>query len=149
TRPARPWALPAPHRQQSGLDRVCLESIRTNRLFSLALFVRSATAGQELRPMIIRRRLTLGLTVTAAVLWPLAGTVTPAAAATYTPLPAHVYAPYYETYLAPNTAAIATTATQSGARYMTLAFLSPPARAPAPWTGTATRPSRCPTTPQT
>ena len=28
----------------------------------------------------------------------------PAAAQTYTPLPAHVYAPYYETYLAPNTA---------------------------------------------
>ena len=73
--------------------------------------------------MTIRRRLTFGLTVTAAVLWPLAGTITPAAAATYTPLPAHVYAPYYETYLAPNTPGIATTAQQSGAKYLTLAFL--------------------------
>jgi len=71
----------------------------------------------------IRRRLTFGLTVTAAVLWPFAGAMTPAAAAAYTPLPAHVYAPYYETYLAPNTPGIATTAQQSGARYMTLAFL--------------------------
>ena len=60
--------------------------------------------------MTIRRRLTFGLTVTAAVIWPLAGTITPAAAATYTPLPAHVYAPYYETYLAPNTPSIAATA---------------------------------------
>jgi hypothetical protein len=57
------------------------------------------------------------------VLWPLAGTITPAAAATYTPLPAHVYAPYYQTYLAPGTPGIAATAQQSGARYMTLAFL--------------------------
>ena len=73
--------------------------------------------------MTIRRRLIFGLTVTAAVLWPLAGTITPAAAAAYTPLPAHVYAPYYETYLAPNTPDIATTARQSGAKYMTLAFL--------------------------
>ncbi len=73
--------------------------------------------------MTIRRRLTFGLTVTAAVIWPLAGTITPAAAATYTPLPAHVYAPYYETYLAPNTPGLATTAQQSGARYLTLAFL--------------------------
>jgi hypothetical protein len=74
-------------------------------------------------PMTIRRRLIFGLTVTAAVLWPLAGPITPAAAAAYTPLPAHVYAPYYETYLAPNTPGIATTAQQSGAKYMTLAFL--------------------------
>jgi hypothetical protein len=47
---------------------------------------------------------------------------TPALAAP-TPLPAHVYAPYYETYLAPNTPSIAATATASGARYFTLAFL--------------------------
>src|SRR5215472_9676721 len=46
-----------------------------------------------------------------------------AAAQTYTPLPAHVYAPYYETYLAPNTPSITTTAQASGARYFTLAFL--------------------------
>ena len=40
----------------------------------------------------------------------------PAAAQTYTPLPAHVYAPYYETYLAPNTASIAATAQASGSK---------------------------------
>jgi hypothetical protein len=53
--------------------------------------------------MTIRRRLACGLTITAALLWPFAGTAASAAATTYTPLPAHVYAPYYETYLAPNT----------------------------------------------
>jgi hypothetical protein len=47
----------------------------------------------------------------------------PAAAQTYTPLPAHVYAPYYETYLAPNTASITDTAKASGAKYFSLAFL--------------------------
>jgi hypothetical protein len=45
------------------------------------------------------------------------------AAVTYKSLPAHVYAPYYETYLAPNTASLTTTARDSGARYFTLAFL--------------------------
>ena len=45
------------------------------------------------------------------------------AAATYTPLPAHVYAPYYETYLAPNTPSITAEAQASGARYFSLAFL--------------------------
>ena len=34
-----------------------------------------------------------------------------------------MYAPYYETYLAPGTPSIATTAQQSGAKYFTLAFL--------------------------
>ena len=48
---------------------------------------------------------------------------TAAAAATYTPLPAHVYAPYYETYLAPNTPSITATEQASGAKYYTLAFL--------------------------
>lgn len=47
----------------------------------------------------------------------------PAAAQTYTPLPAHVYAPYYETYLAPNTASLTATAQASGVRYFSLAFL--------------------------
>jgi len=47
---------------------------------------------------------------------------TPALAA-YTPLPAHVYAPYYETYLAPNTASITASAQASGAKYFSLAFL--------------------------
>src|SRR5260370_4718907 len=73
--------------------------------------------------MSIGRRLAFVLSLTSAALWPAAGTMTAAAAATYTPLPAHVYAPYYETYLAPNTASIATTAQQSGAKYFTLAFL--------------------------
>ena len=40
-----------------------------------------------------------------------------------TPLPAHVYAPYYETYLAPNTPSLTATAQASGAQYFTLAFL--------------------------
>jgi hypothetical protein len=61
------------------------------------------------------------LTIVAAVFWPVAGTITPAAA--YTALPAHVYAPYYETYLAPNTPSLTATATASGAKYFTLAFL--------------------------
>src|SRR5579859_1683613 len=46
-----------------------------------------------------------------------------ASAQTNTPLPAHVYAPYYETYLAPNTASLTATAQASGARYFSLAFL--------------------------
>ena len=72
--------------------------------------------------MRLRHRTAIGLTITAAVLWPAAGTVTAAAAAN-TPLPAHVYAPYYETYLAPNTPSIAATAQASGVKYFTLAFL--------------------------
>jgi hypothetical protein len=71
--------------------------------------------------MRLRHRTAIGLTITAAVLWLAAGTVTPAAA--YTALPAHVYAPYYETYLAPNTPSITATAQASGAKYFTLAFL--------------------------
>jgi Glycosyl hydrolases family 18 len=69
----------------------------------------------------LRHRATLGLTITAAMLWPLAGTVT--AAAAHTAVPAPVYAPYYETYLAPNTPSITATASASGAKYFTLAFL--------------------------
>ena len=52
---------------------------------------------------------------------------TPAYAA-YTPLPAHVYAPYYETYLFPNTATITATAQASGAKYFSLAFLQATAK---------------------
>jgi hypothetical protein len=70
-----------------------------------------------------RRRAVTGLAIAAAALLPAVGTATTAAAATYTPLPAHVYAPYYETYLAPNTASLTATAQASGARYFTLAFL--------------------------
>ena len=42
--------------------------------------------------MRLRHRTAIGLTIVAAVFWPVAGTITPAAA--YTALPAHVYAPY-------------------------------------------------------
>jgi len=70
---------------------------------------------------VISRRAAVGLTLTAAFL--IAGAARPATALAATPLPAHVYAPYYETYLAPTTASIAATAQQSGARYLTLAFL--------------------------
>jgi hypothetical protein len=92
--------------------------------------------------MSIRRRLACGLTVTAALLWPLAGTAASAAAGTYTPLPAHVYAPYYETYLAPNTASIADTATASGAKYFTLAFLQTPKKGSCAldWNGNSAQP---------
>ena len=72
--------------------------------------------------MKLRRRAITGLAV-AAVLLPAVGTASSAAAATYTPLPAHVYAPYYETYLAPNTPSITATAQASGTKYFTLAFL--------------------------
>jgi hypothetical protein len=76
--------------------------------------------GDLMRP---RHRTAIGLAIAAALLWPAVGAVTPAAATTYTPLPAHVYAPYYETYLAPNTPSITATAQASGAKYFTLAFL--------------------------
>src|SRR5271169_451992 len=66
-------------------------------------------------------RTALALAVTAALVVPVAGSVSTAAA--YTALPASVYAPYYETYLAPNTPSITATATASGAKYFTLAFL--------------------------
>ena len=52
---------------------------------------------------------------------------TPAYAA-YTPLPGPVYAPYYETYLAPNTASITATAQASGAKYFSMAFLQATAK---------------------
>jgi hypothetical protein len=69
-------------------------------------------------------RWTIAVTI-AALAAATSGVVTagPAAAQTYTLLPAHVYAPYYETYLAPSTASITDTATASGAKYFTLAFL--------------------------
>jgi hypothetical protein len=74
--------------------------------------------------MIRRPRLALGLTAAAALILPLAGAGAPASAATtYTPLPTQVYAPYYETYLAPNTPSITATEQASGVKYYTLAFL--------------------------
>src|SRR5215470_15244142 len=75
----------------------------------------------------MKSRLRLVACAAAGLALPLAGigaAAAPAAAATtYTPLPAHVYAPYYETYLAPNTPSITATAQASGAKYFTLAFL--------------------------
>ncbi|HYV77548.1 MAG TPA: hypothetical protein VE979_05435, partial [Streptosporangiaceae bacterium] len=66
----------------------------------------------------------------------------PAAAQTYTPLPAHIYAPYYETYLAPNTPGITATAQASGARYFTLAFLQSTRKGSCTldWNGVASQP---------
>jgi hypothetical protein len=88
------------------------------------------------------RRVASGLLLTAALAWPAAGAVTPAAAATYPPLPAHVYAPYYETYLAPSTPGLAATAQQSGARYLTLAFLQSTGKGSCSlaWNGNAAQP---------
>jgi hypothetical protein len=68
----------------------------------------------------LRYRLILAAWAVATVL--VGGPVsTPAFA--YTSLPAHVYAPYYETYLAPNTPSITATAQASAAKYFSLAFL--------------------------
>jgi hypothetical protein len=64
------------------------------------------------------QRVACGLTLTFGLLLLVGGS-----AAAYTSLPAHVYAPYYETYLAPNTPSITATAQASGAQYFTLAFL--------------------------
>jgi hypothetical protein len=90
--------------------------------------------------MKLRRRAVTGLAITAAVLWPAVGTVTAAAAAT--PLPAHVYAPYYETYLAPNTPSLTATAQASGAKYFTLAFLQSTGKhsCSLDWNGLASQP---------
>src|SRR6516225_9713394 len=71
--------------------------------------------------MKLHRRAAVSLALTAALVAPVAGPATTASA--YTALPAHVYAPYYETYLAPNTPSITATAQASGAKYFTLAFL--------------------------
>jgi hypothetical protein len=91
--------------------------------------------------MTIRYRLAFGLTL-AAVLLCTGGGAVAAQAATYTPLPAHVYAPYYETYLAPNTASLSATAQQSGASYYTLAFLQTPKKGSCTldWNGNSSQP---------
>jgi hypothetical protein len=92
--------------------------------------------------MNLRRRAVTGLAIAAAVLLPAIGTASSAATATYTPLPAHVYAPYYETYLAPNTPSITATAQASGAKYFTLAFLQTPKKGSCSldWNGLASQP---------
>jgi hypothetical protein len=57
-------------------------------------------------------------------------------------LPSQVYAPYYETYLAPNTASISAVARRSGARYFTLAFLQTAKKGSCAldWNGTSSQP---------
>ena len=74
----------------------------------------------------MKSRLKVAARLAACMALPLSGIIAsaaPASAAAYTPLPAHVYAPYYETYLAPNTPSITATAQASGVKYFTLAFL--------------------------
>ena len=100
-----------------------------------------------MRPRITARRgLPLALAAAAALTAVMSGLLTaaPAAAAAQarTRLPAHVYAPYYETYLAPDTPSISTIARESGARYFTLAFLQTPKKGSCTldWNGTSSQP---------
>jgi hypothetical protein len=90
----------------------------------------------------IRHRIAIGLTIAAALAWPVAAAGGAVSAATGTPLPGHVYAPYYETYLAPDTPSISATAQQSGARYLTLAFLQTPKKGSCAlaWNGSSAQP---------
>jgi hypothetical protein len=69
----------------------------------------------------IRHRYSLAAVVATTLL--MGGPTMTSALAAPTPLPAHVYAPYYETYLAPNTPSITAEAQSSGAKYFSLAFL--------------------------
>jgi hypothetical protein len=98
--------------------RWAMVAVSASALIGLA----SALTPRETQ-MTLRHRLAAGFAVTAALFWSAGSGLTGAAAATYTPLPAHVYAPYYETYLAPNTPSIAATAQAAGVKYFTLAFL--------------------------
>jgi Glycosyl hydrolases family 18 len=88
------------------------------------------------------RRAALAIAATTALA---AGALTAALsqpAHAYTALPAHVYAPYYETYLAPNTPSISATAQSSGAKYFTLAFLQSAGKGSCSldWNGLASQP---------
>jgi hypothetical protein len=89
----------------------------------------------------LHHRYAVGLISAAALIVPLAA-ASPASAATYTPLPAHVYAPYYETYLAPNTPSLTATEQASGAKYFTLAFLQSTGKGSCSldWNGLASQP---------
>ena len=89
--------------------------------------------------MRLRHRLVLATSAAAALL---VGGPVSAPAFAYTSLPAHVYAPYYETYLAPNTASITATAQASGAKYFTLAFLQSTGRSSCSldWNGNSSQP---------
>ena len=90
----------------------------------------------------VQHRIALGLTAITCLLSPLVVSGAAASAAIYSPLPAHVYAPYYETYLAPNTPSIASTAQSSGAKYFTLAFLQSTGKnsCSLAWNGLASQP---------
>ena len=72
--------------------------------------------------MKLRYRLGMAAVAAGLIIGGPVAAATPAVAAG-TPLPAHVFAPYYETYLAPNTPSLTATAQASGAKYFTLAFL--------------------------
>jgi hypothetical protein len=89
--------------------------------------------------MRLRHRLSLAAASTALLV---AGPLATPALAAGTPLPAHVYAPYYETYLAPNTPSIAATAQASGAKYFTLAFLQSTGKGSCrlDWNGSSSQP---------
>jgi glycosyl hydrolase family 18 (putative chitinase) len=91
--------------------------------------------------MTINRR--IGTALAAAVLLTVGGGVLVATSAQAvpagTPLPAHVYAPYFETW---TTDSLTTIAQQSGARYLTLAFVEVATRSSCTpvWNGDATQP---------
>jgi hypothetical protein len=87
------------------------------------------------------RKLALA-TAAALVAGGLAAALSPQPARAYTALPAHLYAPYYETYLAPNTPGLAATAQSSGAKYFTLAFLQSTGKSSCAldWNGLASQP---------
>ena len=87
-----------------------------------------------------RRQLALAATAICAASAVVASTQGTAHA--YTALPAHVYAPYYETYLAPNTPSITATAQASGVKYYTLAFLQSTGKSSCSldWNGLASQP---------
>src|SRR5215469_17057253 len=88
------------------------------------------------------RRAMLAAAAAAALAASAVTTVLSQPAYAYTTLPAHVYAPYYETYLAPNTPSISATAQASGAKYVTLAFLQSTGKGSCAlaWNGLASQP---------
>jgi Glycosyl hydrolases family 18 len=85
----------------------------------------------------VRRHVALTFAATAALLT-VPVSASPAVAATGAPLPAHVYAPYFEAW---TTDSISTLAQQSGARYLTLAFIQTATKGSCvpTWNGDATQ----------
>jgi hypothetical protein len=90
----------------------------------------------------VRLHYKLGFAAAAAGALLIGGPVATPAFAAYTPIPAHVYAPYYETYLAPNTASITATAQASGVKYFSLAFLQATGKGSCAvdWNGSSSQP---------